>query len=250
MSSGDLGAYDEPVPFDDGAADTLKSAATALSGTLKDQTTSRSGWASTALAEFRGHYADVFESNAKAASTDCTSIASALDDLAAEVEALKEAAAAERERRRKAKEWADRQEKEWAIKSWWDDRVGTDKPPVGAEHVPMPEPHDPVTTPWSEPAPGAAGGVSSACPDDLRAYSSNVSGANDTVVTQKGTLEGAITDFADKCSWCKINTSGITTALASFETNNTNEVNWVNTVAAAFEAAGGSGEISEVSDAA
>ncbi|SYZ34670.1 Rhs_assc_core: RHS repeat-associated core domain, partial [Propionibacterium australiense] len=113
-----------------------------------------------------------------------------------------------------------------------------------------PEPHDPVTTPWSEPAPGAAGGVSSACPDDLRAYSSNVSGANDTVVTQKGTLEGAITDFADKCSWCKINTSGITTALASFETNNTNEVNWVNTVAAAFEAAGGSGEISEVSDAA
>ncbi|WP_170175750.1 DUF6531 domain-containing protein [Propionibacterium australiense] len=70
------------------------------------------------------------------------------------------------------------------------------------------------------------------------------------MVTQKGTLEGAITDFAERCSWCKINTSGITTALASFETNNTNEVNWVNTVAAAFEAAGGSGEISEVSDAA
>ncbi|SYZ34124.1 Hypothetical protein PROPAUS_2126, partial [Propionibacterium australiense] len=250
MSSGDLGAYDEPVPFDDATADGVKSAATVLSGTLKDQGASRSGWATTALTEFRGHYADVFESNAKAASTDCTSIASALDDLAAEVEALKQAAAAERERRRKAKEWADRQEKEWAIKSWWDDRVGTDKPPVGAEHVPMPEPHDPVTTPWAEPAPGAAGGVSSARPDDLRTYSSNVSGANDTVVTQKGTLEGAITDFAERCSWCKINTSGITTALASFETNNTNEVNWVNTVAAAFEAAGGSGEISEVSDAA
>ncbi|RLP06725.1 hypothetical protein, partial [Propionibacterium australiense] len=75
MSSGDLGAYDEPVPFD-GAADGLKSAATVLSGTLKDQGASRSGWASTALTEFRGHYADVFESNAKAASTDCTSIAS------------------------------------------------------------------------------------------------------------------------------------------------------------------------------
>ncbi|RLP06416.1 type IV secretion protein Rhs, partial [Propionibacterium australiense] len=68
------------------------------------------------------------------------------------------------------------------------------------------------------------------------------------MVTQKGTLEGAITDFADKCSWCKINTSGITTALASFETNNANEVRWVDTVAAAFEAAGGSGTVSSLSD--
>ena len=125
-----------------------------------------------------------------------------------------------------------------------------DKPPAGPDQVPLPQPHEVTTTPWSEPAPGQAGGVSSARPDDLRTYSSNVTGANDTVTTQKGTLEGAITDFAARCSWCSIDASGITAALASFGANNTNETRWVDTVAAAFEAAGGSGAISAVSDAA
>ncbi|AYW77502.1 RHS repeat-associated core domain protein [Propionibacterium acidifaciens F0233] len=248
--SGRLGAYDEPVAFDDATADTLKSAATVLSGTLTGQAASRSSWASTASTDFEGHYADVFDTNARMASTDCTNIASALDDLVAEVQKLKEAAQAERERRRRAKEWADRQDRENIVKRGWDWVSNGDKPPAGPAQVPLPQPHEVTTTPWSEPAPGQAGGVSSARPDDLRTYSSNVTGANDTVTTQKGTLEGALSDFADRCSWCSIDTSGITTALASFGANNTNETRWVDTVAAAFEAAGGSGAISAVSDAA
>ena len=92
--------------------------------------------------------------------------------------------------------------------------------------------------------------MSSARPDDLRAYSSNVAGANDTVTARKGALDGAIADFADRCSWCGIDASGITGALASFGSNNTNETRWVDTVADAFEAAGASGAVSTVSDAA
>ncbi|WP_415635151.1 hypothetical protein, partial [Propionibacterium acidifaciens] len=221
--SGRLGAYDEPVAFDDATADTLKSAATALSGTLTGQAASRSSWASTASTDFEGHYADVFDTNAKTASTDCTNIASALDDLVAEVQKLKEAAQAERERRRRAREWADRQDRENIVKRGWDWVSNGDKPPAGPAQVPLPQPHEVTTTPWSEPAPGQAGGVSSARPDDLRTYSSNVTGANDTVTTQKGTLDGALSDFADRCSWCSIDTSGITTALAAFGANNTNE---------------------------
>ena len=245
-----LGAYDEPVAFDDATVDALRSAAAVLSGTLTGQAGSRSSWAVAASTDFEGHYADVFDANARTASTDCTNIASALDDLAAEVQKLKEAAQAERERRRQAKEWADRQDRENILKRGWDWVSNGDKPPSGPEQVPLPQPHEVTTTPWSEPAPGPAGAVSSARPDDLRTYSSNVTGANDTVTTQKGTLEGAITDFADRCSWCSIDTSGITTALATFGANNTNETRWVDTVAAAFEAAGGSGAISAVSDAA
>ncbi|WP_028706505.1 DUF6531 domain-containing protein [Propionibacterium acidifaciens] len=248
--SGKLGAYDEPVAFDDAAADTLKSAAAVLSGTLTGQAASRTSWASTASTDFEGHYADVFDTNAKTASTDCTNIASALDDLAAEVQALKEAAQAERERRRQAKEWADRQDRENIVKKGWDWVSNGDKPPAGPAQVPLPQPHEVTTTPWSEPAPGAAGATSSARPDDLRTYSTNVTGANDTVTTQKGTLDGAIADFQARCSWCSIDTSGITTALTTFESNNTNETRWVDTVAAAFEAAGASGAISAVSDAA
>ena len=248
--SGRLGAYDEPVAFDDATADALKSAAGTLSGTLTGQAASRAGWASAASADFEGHYADVFDANARTASTDCTNIASALDDLVAEVQKLKEAAQAERARRKQAKEWADRQDKENIFKKGWDWATSSDKPPAGPAQVPLPEPHEVTTTPWSEPAPGQAGGVSSARPDDLRTYSSNVTGANDTVTTQKGALDGAIADFAERCSWCRIDASGITGALASFGSNNTNEVRWVDTVAAAFEAAGGSGVISSVSDAA
>ena len=245
-----LGAYDEEVPFDDATADTLKSAATTLSATLTSQAASRTSWATTASTDFEGHYADVFDTNAKTASTDCTNIASALDDLATEVQTLKEAAQAERERRRQAKEWADRQDRENIVKKGWDWVSNGDKPPAGPDQVPLPQPHEVTTTPWSEPAPGGSGATSSARPDDLRTYSSNVTGANDTVTTQKGTLDGALSDFADRCSWCSIDTSGITTALAAFGANNTNETRWVDTVAAAFEAAGGSGAISTVSDAA
>ena len=245
-----LGAYDEPVAFDDATADALRSAATTLSGTLTSQAASRAGWASAASADFEGHYADVFDANARTASTDCTNIASALDDLVAEVQKLKEAAQAERERRRQAKEWADRQDKENILKRGWDWVTNGDKPPSGPDQVPLSQPHEVTTTPWSEPAPGGAGAVSSARPDDLRAYSSSVAGANDTVTAQKGALEGAIADFAERCSWCGIDASGITGALASFGANNTNETRWVDTVAAAFEAAGASGAVSTVSDAA
>ena len=127
--SGKLGAYDEPVAFDDVAADTLRSAAAVLSGTLTGQAGSRSGGATTASTDFEGHYADVFDANAKTASTDCTNIASALDDLAAEVQTLKEAAQAERERRKQAKEWADRQDRENIVKKGWDWVSNGDKPP-------------------------------------------------------------------------------------------------------------------------
>ena len=246
----DLGAYEEPVAFDDGVADALRSAAAVLSGTLTGQAGSRSSWASTASADFEGHYADVFDTNAKTASTDCTNIASALDALAADVQTLKDAAQAERERRKQAKEWADRQKNECAPKSWIDDHLGLDKPPAGPPTKPVVDAQAPTVTTWSQPAPGGSGATSSARPDDLRTYSSNVTGANDTVTTQKGTLEGAITEFTAKCSWCSIDTSGITTALTTFGANNTNETRWVDTVAAAFEAAGASGAISTVSDAA
>ncbi|MFC2625179.1 MAG: DUF6531 domain-containing protein, partial [Propionibacterium acidifaciens] len=245
-----LGAYDEDVPFDDAAADALRSAATVLSGTLSGQAASRSGWASAASTDFEGHYGDVFDANARAACDDCTNIASALDALAVDVQTMKDAAQSERDRRRQAKEWADRQDRENILKRGWDWVSNGDKPPAGPPARPVVDAQAPTVATWSEPAPGPAGGVSSARPDDLRAYSSNVTGANDTVTTQKGTLDGAITDFQTKCSWCSIDTSGITAALATFGLNNTNETRWVDTVADAFEAAGASGVVSAVSDAA
>ena len=155
--SGRLGAYDEPVAFDDATADALKSAATALSGTLTSQAASRSGWASAASADFEGHYGDVFDANARAASTDCTNIASALDDLVAEVQKLKEAAQAERERRRQAKEWADRQDRENILKRGWDWVTNGDKPPRARTRYRCRSPTSRRPHPGPSPHPAARG---------------------------------------------------------------------------------------------
>ena len=65
----------------------------------------------------------------------------------------------------------------------------------------------------------------------------------------QGGLESALDSFASLCSWCSVDASGITSALASFISNNSGEVTWVGAVASAFEAAGGDGIVS-VSDAA
>lgn len=98
-----LGAYDEAVVFDDATADRLISAVQTLSSTLTTQGSDRTSWAATASTDFEGHYAEVFDTNSKAGSTDCTNISSALNDLVSEVQALKRAAAAERSRRAQAK---------------------------------------------------------------------------------------------------------------------------------------------------
>ena len=76
-----LGAYDEAVVFDDATADRLISAAQTLSSTLTTQGSDRTSWAATASTDFEGHYAEVFDTNSKAGSTDCTNISSALNDL-------------------------------------------------------------------------------------------------------------------------------------------------------------------------
>ena len=56
-----LGAYDEAVVFDDATADRLISAAQTLSSTLTTQGSDRTSWAATASVDFKGHYAEVFD---------------------------------------------------------------------------------------------------------------------------------------------------------------------------------------------
>ena len=58
--------------------------------------------------------------------------------------------------------------------------------------------------------------MSSARPSDLRTYASNLSGASENVSLGKGRLESALASFALLCSWCSVDASGITSALASF----------------------------------
>ena len=152
-----LGAYDEPVVFDDATADRLISAAQTLSSTLTTQGSDRTSWATTASTDFEGHYAEVFDTNSKAGSTDCTNISSALNDLVSEVQALKTAAAAEKSRRAQAKEWADRQDRENILKRGWDWVTNGDKPPSGPPETPVVNAQAPTVTTWSEPAPGGAG---------------------------------------------------------------------------------------------
>ncbi|WP_181024686.1 hypothetical protein [Rathayibacter rathayi] len=53
----DLGAIEENVPFDDGAAEALITAFDGAASMLVGQVGSRSSFVATALAEFRGRFA-------------------------------------------------------------------------------------------------------------------------------------------------------------------------------------------------
>ena len=122
-------------------SDLLVTATSSLSSTISTMGSDVGVWASTASADFEGHYGDVFDSGAKAGQEDCTNISTALDDLASKVRALKSAAATERRRRAVAKEWADRQDEENLFKQGWDWLTDGDKPPAGPAPIPRSEEH-------------------------------------------------------------------------------------------------------------
>ena len=182
----DLGAIDEDVRFDYGAADRLASLCDAAAGVIEGQTGSRASWKSTALTDFRGHFSELFRSNAAVAAGDATELASRLREVATGARLLKSEARKEQQRRDTARQWKQEQDD----RNLWDKGVdavfGGDDPPVGP---PAAEPTIPVSPPVNgtreTPSPGSGGGggggTSSARPEDLRAFANGSRGANNAL---------------------------------------------------------------------
>lgn len=137
----ELGAIDDPVPFDFGVAATLVRACRSAVSSVDTQVGQRYSFVHTGSTNLKGHFSQLFAQNALTASADATELAMSLRAMADAAERLAQQAREEQDRRNKAKAWVAEQK----ARSNWDKLVdwatdGSD-PPVGPPSTPIPHRH-------------------------------------------------------------------------------------------------------------
>ena len=251
----DLGAIEEDVPFDDGAADALIAACRTAASTIDGQAGYRASLVSAAMTDFKGHFSELFQANAATAAGDALELANRLREVATGAERLKEEAAKEQQRREKARAWKKEHDDRNAVERFGDWLSGGDDPPVGPPADPVSVAVSPaVNRSRQTPAPGGSsgggGGTSSARPSQLRAFATGSDGSNDTLRPRPPALRSAYADFQARCRWGTLSAAGVFSGFDAWLAANDNDVTWATTVADAFKAAGGEGEVSTLSDSA
>ncbi|KZX21404.1 DUF6531 domain-containing protein [Rathayibacter tanaceti] len=250
----DLGAIEDDVRFSHATAERLVGAATAAAAAIDAQAGSRAGLVTTASAEFRGLFAEIFTENARTAKADADELSARLREVADGAQQLAREALAEQRRRLLAREWKREQDARNLLEHLHDGLFGGEDPPVGP---PAQEPSVSVSPPPNisrqTPLPGAGGsgsGTSSARPDDLRSFASTSAAANGELRGNLGTVRGALTDFTDSCHWGELSADGVVSGFEQWLTANDQDVAWAGTIADAFSAAGGDGAVTALPDAA
>ena len=253
MSMVDLGPMDEDVAFDHGNASRFALVCRNAASELDAQGSGRSGWEDAALADFHGHFADVFSSNASVRASDASSLIDALILVANGVDKVAGEARKEQDRRDTARDWASRHDDWW--EQAWDSVFGQDDPPEAAGATPVsiaiaaPDSHS-RDTPQPGSGQGSSAGYTSAKPEDLRSYATNSGQADDTLCHHRSSVGGAYDTFRDTCTWGGVNADGVVGAFTKYIEANRNDGRWARTVADAFARAGGEGAVSTLPDAA
>jgi len=249
----------DPTGYSYGDADGLRSAADGLASLLSGQAGSRSSLATTASAEFRGYFSDVFSANVDVASRSASELVDALQSLSGFVDELREAAEQEDARREKAKAWDARQRERdenplVAVRDEVGSWFGADDDPKPPE--PEPEPRlsaDAVTVAGRTiPGGGGSGGsTSSAVPADLRSFQTGIRGADAELEGAVTTFRNALTDYESSCNpcWGTLSAQSLATAVQDWLSANGDDADWAGAVATQFEAAGGEAEVVSLSDA-
>nr|AGU11059.1 RHS Repeat [uncultured organism] len=251
---GDPGG-NEPVPFSNATADALIAALRDAASDVEGQSGSRSSLVATATTEFRGLFSELFSANAVTAAQGARDLVARLREVADFAGELKQAAEQENDRRRRAREWQQRQDDRNAAEEVWDDLFGGEEMPR-EQAEPAPQLRSQVLTVGSRetPAPGAGGGggggTSSAMPDDLRSFATGSAALDAELEGRPAALSGKLADFSAECRWGTIEAGGVVAGFTTWLGDNATDVTWAGTVAAAFESAGGSGVVSTISDSA
>ena len=179
------------VEFDFGVSSALKASFRAEASRLQGQRGTRATARTTGLTDFKGHFSEVFRTNGVTQLNDLDEVAGKLRQVATEVERLEEAARAENERRKTARDWAQRQADRSGFDTWVDDHItgGEDPPEVNlSDSGPSASVAQPAGGPRQTPTAGGGGGgggTSSARPADLRTFATT-SAQEDTALTGLG----------------------------------------------------------------
>ncbi|WP_152364023.1 DUF6531 domain-containing protein [Microlunatus speluncae] len=244
------------VEFNFDTSTTVKAAFRAAATDIEAQRSDRSTWRLEGLKDFDGHFSTVFEQNGTTQLTDLTEVVSALKDVASKIEDVEDAARQENQRRKTARDWAQRQEDRNMFEKGWDSVFGGEDPPNTDISETGPAASTPAPRSGSRETPppggssggGGGGGKSSAKPENLRSFATSTSGGDEAFSDRAGTLQTQCGNFDSDCKWATLDASGPIQALKDWLRLNGEDGKWANTVADAFARAGGEGNVSTLSN--
>ncbi|MDO5083338.1 MAG: polymorphic toxin-type HINT domain-containing protein [Arachnia propionica] len=206
------------------------------------------------MTDFSGYYSSLFKANGVTQLGDLDEIVRNLQLVASKVADLDEKARAENNRRRQAREWAERRANRGDFQKAWEGFWNCgEEPPFSEIDENSTGPNESVTPPVpAQRSPLEGRGptsVSSGVPSNLRSFSSNTRTADELLASTPGNLRTHCESFAASCSWATLDASSVISGFEAWLSSNGSEATWADVVAQAFEDAGGGDGPATVSDA-
>ncbi|PPF28273.1 alpha/beta hydrolase, partial [Rathayibacter tritici] len=239
-------------PFDDAAAVALADAAEQAAVSLSTQGLLRSAAMEYALRDFRGGYSELFRQVCFCETDNRNRLSGQLHELADTVRVVASCAAQERQRREEYAAWeqraAEREQRRRAdpvaaLTAGVDEVF--DRPPSDQPIVPptISGVFSPISVSRTSVGGRAFGGTSSADPEHLDVFVSEIRQADDALRWRLKDLMTAWGVFGNRCSWAPVESFSVLRGFRELLAISAADASWVEQISLAFAAAGG-GELS------
>lgn len=235
----------EKVKYDDATSDALANACRTVAQNIDNALPPLKNSLTTALEDFRGHYADVAAANIDTTISDGRDIASIFRQLADVVDRLKESAHKENENRDLMYHY---EHDLGGFRKWWVETFGGE-PPKPQSYKPDTS-IDTTSLGHRESTATRSGGmyISSARPSTVRALSNTLANLGTSFDAEPGKLRNLSTEFMVKCQWGSVDAENLISTFEAWNKSNANDKTWLGIVADTFEKYGSSGQVITVAN--
>lgn len=222
----------EKVKYDDATSDALANACRTVAQNIDNALPPLKNSLTTALEDFRGHYADVAAANIDTTISDGRDIASIFRQLADVVDRLKESAHKENENRDLMYHY---EHDLGGFRKWWVETFGGE-PPKPQSYKPDTS-IDTTSLGHRESTATRSGGmyISSARPSTVRALSNTLANLGTSFDAEPGKLRNLSTEFMVKCQWGSVDAENLISTFEAWNKSNANDKTWLGIVADTFE---------------
>ena len=235
----------EKVKYDDATSDALANACRTVAQNIDNALPPLKNSLTTALEEFRGHYADVAAANIDTTISDGRDIASIFRQLADVVDRLKESAHKENENRDLMYHY---EHDLGGFRKWWVETFGGE-PPKPTSYKPDTS-IDTTSLGHRESTETRSGSmtVSSARPSTVRSLSNTLANLGTSLDAEPGKLRNLSTEFMVKCQWGSVDAENLISTFEAWNKSNANDKTWLGIVANTFEKYGSSSQVITVAN--
>ena len=235
----------EKVKYDDATSDALANACRTVAQNIDNALPSLKSSLTTALEDFKGHYADVAAANIDTTISDGRDIASIFRQLADVVDRLKESAHKENENRDLMYHY---EHDLGGFRKWWVETFGGE-PPKPTSYKPDTS-IDTTSLGHRESTETRSGSmtVSSARPSTVRSLSNTLANLGTSLDAEPGKLRNLSTEFMVKCQWGSVDAENLISTFEAWNKSNANDKTWLGIVADTFEKYGSSSQVITVAN--